>query len=440
VRRPRILLLDVDPGNAVTARADLERRGYEVIDDANCACEWAGAGVSHAEPTAPAERFAQDTTAPRRGRSDLLADASIDAVITMHAAFGIRALNASAEGMFGWTEQEMLGRPLSSLLRTSTDAGERGDTWLRRASDPPACFRVTGMRKNGTSFPALLRLSEPAADDQPQVAIIRDLTASDALETELIQAEKMAALGLLAASVAHDFNNALSALRAQLYVAQAQLSDLLPLAEVHTIVDRCASLTRWLLSVSLPSTARSDRTAHVVDLRQCVTEALKGVKRLLPSSIGLAAELGQEPALVELDPSLIVHAVINLVVNARDALPGGGVIVVTLRTASDHHALTVDDAGQGMSAEVVQRAFEPFFTTKAPGLGTGLGLSSVRRIVEQANGAVAISSEPGHGTRVTLTLPRAAESVMRRIRSVTPQGAEQVDFDKLASALTSDDS
>jgi PAS domain S-box-containing protein len=343
-------------------------------------------------------------------RDELLAAVSIDAVIVIHAFAGIRAFNGSAERIFGWREAEVLGRPLDALVRTAADDGEGDTTYLRRESDPPDCFRVTGLRRDGTSFPALLRLSEPGADDEPRVAIVRDVSASDALETELIQAEKMAALGLLAASVAHDFNNALSALRAQLYVAQTQLNELLPLAEVHTIVDRCASLTRWLLAVSLPSTARNDRTAHVVDLRQCVAEALKGVKRLLPSSIGLAAELGQEPALVELDPSLIVHAVINLVVNARDALSGGGVIVVTLRASSNNqHELTVEDAGQGMSPEVVRRAFEPFFTTKAPGLGTGLGLSSVRRIVEQANGTVAISSEPGRGTRVTLTLPPASD-------------------------------
>lgn len=354
-------------------------------------------------------------------RYEVLLETSLDAIVIARGASGIRALSRSAEALFGWTASELQGQPLSALLRdVREEAGAEG--WSSQGvSDPDRCYRVTGLRKDGTSFPALLRLSRRDDGGEADLAIVRDLSKSEAREAALAQADRLAALGLLAASVAHDFNNALSALRAQFYIAQVQGGGPLPLAEWHAIVDRCASLTRWLLALSLPSTAPSAGVDEVVDLRCCVTDALKGVQGLLPGNIGFALDLGSEPAFVALDPNLIVHALVNLVLNARDALARGGTIAIALRAgAGDHYELSVEDSGQGMSSEVVRRAFEPFFTTKAPGQGTGLGLASVLRIVERARGSVAIASEPGRGTRVTLRLPRSAEGGARRARGGLP--------------------
>ncbi|MEO8184441.1 MAG: HAMP domain-containing sensor histidine kinase [Deltaproteobacteria bacterium] len=223
----------------------------------------------------------------------------------------------------------------------------------------------------------------------------------------MIQIQRLATVGLISASLAHDFNNLITALGANLYAVGDAVGAALPLSECMAILDRCASLTKRMLAFSLPSDAvQRESEVGPVDLRECLAEALTIVHKLLPSKIKLVSDLGTESAFVRADSNLVVHAVINLVLNARDALPDGGTIDATIAAApAGRHQLTVADSGVGMSPETLRRAFEPFFTTKSLKRGTGLGLANVRQMTEAASGTVSIASELGAGTRVTLTFP-----------------------------------
>lgn len=217
----------------------------------------------------------------------------------------------------------------------------------------------------------------------------------------------------IAASIAHDLNNAITALRAQLYVAHARLGAALPIAECQQILDHCTTLAKRLLASAMPRDRASAATPPKVDLRSCVSDALRIVGPVLPSDILVHPSLGEAPSFVCFHPELIIDAVVNLVLNARDALPEGGSIGVSIAPfVGAYHQLTVVDCGIGMAPETLTSAFEPFFTTKGREHGTGLGLPAVRRTIEEAGGTVTITSEQGKGTEVTILLPRAAPDAL----------------------------
>jgi signal transduction histidine kinase len=212
----------------------------------------------------------------------------------------------------------------------------------------------------------------------------------------------------VAASIAHDLNNAITALRAQLYVAHARCGEDLPLAECQQILDHCTTLAKRLLASARPRDRASAAAPPKVDLRHCVTDALRIVSPVLPGNIAVRPSLGKAPSFVCFHPELIIDAVVNLILNARDALPKGGSIGVSIAPfIGAYHQLTIVDSGIGMAPETLTSAFEPFFTTKGRESGTGLGLPAVRRTIEEAGGTVTISSEQGKGTEVTILLPRA---------------------------------
>jgi len=213
----------------------------------------------------------------------------------------------------------------------------------------------------------------------------------------------------VAASIAHDLNNAITALRAQLYVAHARLGAALPVAECQQILDHCTTLAKRLLASAMPLDRASRAAPPRVDLRHCVSDALRIVGPVLPGNIVVRPALGRVQSFVCFHPELIIDAVVNLVLNARDALPEGGNISVSITPfVGAYHRLTVLDSGIGMAPETLTSAFEPFFTTKGREQGTGLGLPAVRRTIEEAGGTVTITSEEGRGTEVTILLPRAA--------------------------------
>jgi two-component system cell cycle sensor histidine kinase/response regulator CckA len=238
-------------------------------------------------------------------------------------------------------------------------------------------------------------------------------------------------VGLLAASVVHDFNNALTALRAHLHVAQLSGS-VEPVTQCHAILDQCSGLTRWLLDFCSP--LRAPRAVvQSTDLVQCVSEALGIVRRLLPKNVLIQVCHDTASAEVQVEPGLIEHALVNLILNARDAIAGGGTISVGVRSADSRHQLVVEDTGTGIAPDILGRVFEPFFSTKRTGQGTGLGLASVRRMVESAFGAVAIRSEPGRGTRVTLEFPRVpSEDASPRQRGGESHGMGRDDRSSMA--------
>jgi len=251
--------------------------------------------------------------------------------------------------------------------------------------------------------------------DPAYMARVSGLRQDFGADEPMIQIQRLATVGLISASLAHDFNNLITALATNLYAVRDAVGAALPLCECMAILDRCAGLTKWMLAFSFPSHAVQKKAeVDPVDLRQCLSDALNIVHKLLPSKIKLMSNLGAESAFVRVDSNLVVHAVINLVLNARDALPDGGTIDATIAASpAGRHQLTVADSGVGMSPETLRRAFEPFFTTKSLERGTGLGLANVRKMIEAANGTASIASELGVGTRVTLTFPDVSAPLTR---------------------------
>lgn len=252
------------------------------------------------------------------------------------------------------------------------------------------------------------------------VVLFTDVTEQKKLESQLLQAQKMEALGQLAGGIAHDFNNILSVIGGYAGMARQGVpkdSNLASyLGKIGQGVERAAALTRELLTFSRQKGATPSR---VIDLGAVLRGQEFLLKPLLGATIDLSLSVPPAPVWVAIDPDMAAQALLNLAINARDAMPGGGPLSVSL-TAEDggtrppalpdgHYAvLSVTDRGTGMPPELLDRIFDPFFTTKPPGQGTGLGLAMVYGTVKQAGGTILVDSQPGRGTRFTLWLPLAA--------------------------------
>jgi PAS domain S-box-containing protein len=246
-------------------------------------------------------------------------------------------------------------------------------------------------------------------------------------EEQLRQAQKMEAVGRLSGGVAHDFNNLLSVIVGYAEDLELRLDPTSGLRkeaeEVRKAGERAAALTRQLLAFSRPQVVQP----RVLDLNGVLSDLTRMLRRLIGSDIALVLDLDPQLGRLKADQGQIEQVVMNLVLNARDAMPDGGRITVSTRNfeLSERHAgempgaepgsyvqLTVSDTGVGMDAETLARIFEPFFTTKEQGKGTGLGLATVAGIIKQGGGHIAASSEPGKGTTFHLLLPRTAEGMV----------------------------
>jgi two-component system cell cycle sensor histidine kinase/response regulator CckA len=254
----------------------------------------------------------------------------------------------------------------------------------------------------------------------------RDLTEELSLQEQLRESQKMDAIGRLAGGVAHDFNNLLTVIGGYASVLEGSLGTGAAAAAAHEIVDateRAAGLTRQLLLL----TRRQLAQPGVVDLNAAVRSLEPILRSILPERIGLELALEPELPAVEIDPSQLDQVLINLALNARDAMPGGGHLRIETATGTLARFvhLKVSDTGHGMDEETRARAFEPFFTTKPAGEGTGLGLSTTYGIVRQTGGTISLHSELGRGTRVEISLPACAarpSPAKRRERSTATAG------------------
>jgi two-component system cell cycle sensor histidine kinase/response regulator CckA len=256
--------------------------------------------------------------------------------------------------------------------------------------------------------------------------VAEDITPFKQAEAQLRHAQKMDGIGRLAGGIAHDFNNILTAITGYSYFLLTTLAADDPqradVVEIQNAAERAASLTRQLLAFSRQQVLQP----KVVDLNALVQETEKMLRRLIGENMNLAALLAPDAGRITADPGQIAQVLLNLVVNARDAMPQGGKI--TIETANvelgDDHArkhpdarlgphvlLAVSDTGCGMDPEILSHLFEPFFTTKEAGKGTGLGLATVYGIVKQSSGSISVESEPGHGSTFKIHFPRVQEAV-----------------------------
>jgi hypothetical protein len=281
------------------------------------------------------------------------------------------------------------------------------------------------IRKDGQRVPILVGVA--ALDDSHEhgVAFVLDRTARRTLEQQLRQAQKMEAVGRLAGGVAHDFNNILTAITGYGDLLREDLSPghpgLADVAEIRKAADRAAGLTRQLLAFSRQQVLEP----RVLDLNELVHNMEKMLRRLLGEDIELATALAPALGAVKADPGQLEQVIMNLGVNSRDAMPGGGKLTIETadveldRTYATNHdpiepgryiMLAVTDTGTGMTEATKARLFEPFFTTKEKGKGTGLGLSTVYGIVKQSGGFIWVYSELGLGSTFKIYLPRVDEA------------------------------
>lgn len=375
---------------------------------------------------------ARDTTEMRRTEQKIrsILESAPDAMIIANAVGEITLVNNQTEAMFGYGREEILGKQIEMLMpeRYRERHVSHREQFIHnpRIRRMGAALELFGQRKDGGEFPVEISLSPlETEEDVLTVSAVRDVTQSKSLEKQLRQAQKMDAIGKLAGGVAHDFNNLLTIISGYSDMLLQSLDDSDPnrelVAEIYHAGERSAGLTRQLLAFS----RQQILTLKVLDLNKIVADAEKMLRRLIGENIRLSTSLSAGLWPIRADAGQIEQILLNLAVNARDAMADGGRLtmetqnVVLDQTYAESRAdvspgqyvlLAVSDTGCGMSPEVMARIFEPFFTTKEPGKGTGLGLATVHGIVKQSAGHIGVYSEVGIGTTFKIYLPRAEGS------------------------------
>jgi PAS domain S-box-containing protein len=366
------------------------------------------------------------------GRLRELIESIPDGLVVIDADSQIVLVNREAEEMFGYTREEMIGLPIERLVperftRTHTTAREQ---FMRAPRQRPmgTGLDLVAAHKDLSEFPVEISLSPFRAGTQSFVNVtIRDIRERQELERQLRQSQKMEAVGRLAGGLAHDFNNLLTVIegytdalfdRVELNESRGDL------LEIKAAAHRASALTRQLLAYG----RRQVRHLAVVDLNAVVDSTGSMLRRVIGEHVALTVSLAPDLQPVRVDTHQMEQVVVNLVLNARDAMPDGGVLTIVTKNVhldtdvgvgrgtvppGEYVALIVTDTGHGMGPEVLAHAFDPFFTTKGPGVGSGLGLSVVDGIVSQSGGRTSIRSEPGRGCTVTVCLPAVAEAVAR---------------------------
>jgi len=389
-----------------------------------------------------------------RGMRDLtdrrflgLLEAAPDAMVCVADDGRIAQVNAQAERLFGYHREELVGQQVEVLVPDLMRGVHRGHRAGYVADPRPrpmgTGLELAGRRRDGSTFPAEISLSAIDTGEGIVVtAAVRDVSERQAIQAErerlrthaergrmerqLQQSQRLESLGQLAGGVAHDFNNLLGVISSYAaFVAEeaerqgpgeAWAAVRADIEQVLRAADRAAGLTHQLLSFA----RREVVQPRVLNLNETVASVEQLLRRTLGEHVELMTVLPGDLCLVLADPGQIEQVLVNLAVNARDAMPGGGKLTIeTANTEVDeayaadraepapgHYvAVKVSDTGTGMPAEVIDRAFEPFYSTKPKGEGSGLGLATVYGIMTQAGGSTRIYSEPGIGTTVSLLLP-----------------------------------
>lgn len=394
-------------------------------------------------------------------------DAAPEVIVTTDSAGVIQWINGAVTRHFGYEPREVVGSPISVLLHAET-----AELWPRgqggKAGEGGVSLELTGRRKDGGLFDLEVSIGRWRSEQRLfRTGILRDVTERKRIDAELrhlnatlearveartaelraevaqrarveetlLHSQKMEAVGQLTGGMAHDFNNLLQALQACLQMVgrrTGSIPEVKPLLDAgHQAVDRGASLVRQLMSFA----RKQALTAEAFDVRERLLGMRVILDRALRADIRLQMDVRPDAWNILADPTQFELAVLNLVVNARDAISADGLVTVSAQNRTlddlgpkglrgDFVEISVSDNGCGMAPEVASRIFEPFFTTKSVGKGTGLGLAQVYGFCEQSGGAVTVHSKVGAGSCISLWLPRSNAPVEEGIASVssTPRG------------------
>jgi PAS domain S-box-containing protein len=368
-----------------------------------------------------------------------IVDTALDAFVQMDQSGTILEWNSQAALMFGWSREQAIGKNVADLILPEIHRAWR-EEWL---SDFPLTgegsmvgkrFEMQAQRRDGRQINVEVSVTTLRRGGSHVLnAFIRDLTERIAAEAQVRQAQKMEAVGQLTGGIAHDFNNILTVITGTIEVLTEAVADKPQAVSIAKMIDEAAERGAALTQRLLAFARKQPLQPRNVDVNELILDTVKLLRPTLGGQIEIESMLedGVWPSLV--DPHQLSTSVLNLALNARDAMPDGGKL--TLETGNVHLdesyasansdvqpgayvLVAVSDTGTGIPAAIRERIFEPFFTTKEVGKGTGLGLSMVYGFVKQSGGHIKIYSEEGHGTTIKLYLPRARE--LDHVAEVTP--------------------
>ncbi|MEU7908036.1 PAS domain S-box protein [Actinoplanes sp. NPDC049118] len=375
------------------------------------------------------ERAAKDVAESHRATLAAVVEHSEEAIMGTALDGTLTAWNGGAERLFGYTADEALGRPIS-MIADAPHRRDQGEILARLGRGERVCYEARRVHKDGTQLDVSVSAT-PITDSYGNIIgfafVGRDIKTAKAaaerrrlIEERTHQAQRMESLGKLAGGVAHDFNNILAIIVNYTAFAAEQSAGnpdvQADLENVRRAADRAISLTHQLLVFTRGDTIQP----HDMDLNASIDEVAAMLQRTIGEHIQLATRRSPVPLTIHADPGQIQQILLNLSLNARDAMPDGGTLVIEAGLAAlDEHQvhtqpplgagtyarLLVCDNGEGMAPEVARHIFEPFFTTKPQGKGTGLGLATVYGVVTEAGGGINVYSEPGVGTTFRVYLP-----------------------------------
>jgi hypothetical protein len=417
------------------------QRGFEYRvrrkDGSWCTVESCARDLSHLSGVGGVVINSRDVT-DRHGFEERLLNANLTlravveasplAIYSVNAEGVVRTWNSAAQTMFGWEEAEVLDRPLPRIIAPDGPTLAERLSLVRESPDRKGidvhCLRRDGSTLDARLWSELLRDSTGAVTGL--IEVVADTTQHKLLEQQALQAQKMDAIARLASGVAHDFNNLLTVISGYTHVMLEKFDPEDPnhadLVQVVRAADRAGDLTRQLLAFSRRQLVKSS----LVDMTALIADVEPILRRVVGEGVELTTAAVSNLPAVCADPGQIEQVLLNLALNARDAMPGGGALVMEASAAKldseeaalagvnpgDYIVISVRDTGVGMTPDVRARAFEPFFTTKEQGKGTGLGLSTSYGVIRQSNGNIAVASQPGKGTTFTIWLPVAEENTI----------------------------
>ncbi len=387
-----------------------------------------------------ASAIIRDITAQKKANEQLTLqsaalEAAANAILIADAEGTIVWVNDAFTHLTGYQRDEVVGRKPRILKSGEQPPSFYTDLWSTIKSGRVWQGEVVNKRKDGSTYREEMTITPVVQGENGKasyfIAIKQDITAKKTLEQQLHQAQKMEAIGRLAGGVAHDFNNMLGVITgySELLKSRNDLDELAlyQIDEIHAAANRAVSLTRQLLAFSRKQIVQP----RIMDLNESVSSLTKMLRRLIGDDIELTIRLSENETRIKADSGQVEQVIMNLAINARDAMPNGGKLIIETEvcTLDESYAfkhkpvkpgtyvrLSLTDTGSGMDKDTMSHLFEPFFTTKELGRGTGLGLSIVYGIVKQAEGYIWVYSEPAHGTCFKIYFPLQAE----KVESVTP--------------------